>query len=52
MRSSKNRQVVQFVFILIYEKHGLLKALWEGHTAALQIMLAEAACDLQIVACH
>ena len=30
----------------------LLKALREGHTAALQIMLAETACDLQILACH
>ena len=30
----------------------LLNALREGHTAALQIMLAETACDLQILACH
>ena len=30
----------------------VLKAPWEGHTAALQIMLAETACHLQILACH
>ena len=33
---------------MTYEVVGLLKALREGHTAALQIMLAETACDLQI----
>ena len=40
------------VFLESAESFGLLKAPWEGHTAALQIMLAETACDLQILACH
>ena len=40
------------VFVLRIRFFRLLKALWEGHTAALQIMLAETACDLQTLACN
>ena len=41
-----------FIHSFSHSVDHLLKALREGHTAALQIMLAETACDLQILACH